>query len=243
MAELKIWQTALGFEHDTLVFGKKRVEPKIRTAGEMLPVLCSPEKLGDLPATAPTYFMYREAARFGSIRYDITRILAMDLGGERNKTYGHVHPDSESGVSWPEVYEVLSGSAHFMMQKMVRSGVEDAVLLSAKAGERLLIPPGYGHVTINAGKAELILANLVSDNFEADYSLLGERQGACYYEKSDGKLVRNGNYGGDFELRKMPAMKFSSEYGCFAPFEKSTLLEAAKEPKNLLFLEKPELFC
>lgn len=233
----------LEFVGDALAFGKKRIAPKIRTVDGMRPVLCSPEKLGDLPSTTPTYFMYREAARFGSIRYDITRILAMDLGGEKNKTYGHVHPESESGAAWPEVYEVLSGAAHFLLQKIAPLGVEDAILLSAKEGERLVIPPGYGHVTINAGKVDLVLANLVSDGFEADYSLFGERQGACYYEKTDGKLVRNANYGGDFALRKMPAMEFSSEYGCFAPFVESSLLEAAKVPKNLLFLEKPELFC
>ncbi len=221
MADLK-------FEKDTLLFGRTRIEPKARTVSEMLPVLYCPEKVKPDSWKDLTYFMYREAARMGNIRYDVTRIRKYDLVCERNKTFGHVHPVSKSGAAWSEVYEVLSGEAHFLLQKATPVGIEDAVLLTAKKGECLLLPPGYGHVTINTGKGELLLANLVSDGFEADYSMFAQRRGGCFYEKLDGELVRNENYGSEFELRKMTAAKFSAQYGCFAPFAKGNLLEAAK---------------
>ncbi|MFA6490172.1 MAG: glucose-6-phosphate isomerase family protein [Candidatus Micrarchaeia archaeon] len=234
----------LKFDLDALLFGKDRVEPRTRTMGAMLPVVAEPDKMPEGMEDEVTYYMYREVDRIGNIRYDITRILSLDLCTERNKTFGHVHPPSKTGTPWSEVYEVLSGEAHFLLQKIIPSGVEDALLLSAKKGDCLLVPPGYGHVTINAGKGDLLMANLVSDGFEADYSIYAQRRGACFYEMLDGKLVKNEmHYGSQFGLREMASAKFSSQFGCFEPFKKGNLLEVAKNPKAIEFLEKPEMFC
>lgn len=233
---------AYKFDINTLVFDGKRVEPDIRTFGQMRPVLAHPEKESGLEPESPTYFMYRGVEKFRSIRYDITRILSLDISGECNKTFGHSHPKSRSGTAYSEIYEVLEGSAHFLLQKISQLGVEDAALLSAKKGDKLLIPPGYGHVTINPGKKDLVLANLVYEGFESDYSLYAQRRGACFYETADGKLARNKNYGGDFELRKGDAVKFSSAFARFKPFLKADLLGAAKNWENIEFLQYPEHF-
>ncbi|MFA6214822.1 MAG: glucose-6-phosphate isomerase family protein [Candidatus Micrarchaeia archaeon] len=229
------------FDDESLEFSGRKIKPSVRKLVEMKPVLANPGKETSLEPDSPTYYMYRDVAHFGKIRYDVTRILALDLAGERNKTLGHVHPRSSKGTPWAEVYEVLSGEAHFLLQRMSQLGVQDAVLLSAKKGECLLIPPGYGHVTINAGKRELLLGNLVSSDFDADYSGFLRLRGACYYEMSDGKLVRNRNYGSDFELRQSRAADFSSAFGTYAPFKKG-LLEAVKNPADIEFLKKPEMF-
>ncbi|MCX6741503.1 MAG: hypothetical protein NTY61_03850, partial [Candidatus Parcubacteria bacterium] len=108
----------LKFEGDLLVFGERRIVPAIRTVSEMSPVLAFLSKKNPLPPSTPTYFMYRGVLRFGNIRYDVTRILPLDLCGEKNKTFGHSHPISPSGVAWPEIYEVLDGTAHFLIQKL-----------------------------------------------------------------------------------------------------------------------------
>ncbi|MCX6771866.1 MAG: glucose-6-phosphate isomerase [Candidatus Micrarchaeota archaeon] len=229
------------FDDEALEFSGRKIKPSVRRLLEMAPVLATPKKDSGLAPDSPTYYMYRDVAHFGKIRYDVTRILSLDLAGERNKTLGHVHPRSAKGAAWPEVYEVLSGEAHFLLQKVTQLGVQDAVLLSAKKGECLLIPPGYGHVTINAGKRELVLGNLVSSDFDADYSQFLRMRGGCYYEMHDGKLVRNRNYGEDFELRKLSASEFSSAFGTYAPFRKG-LLAAVKKPEDIEFLKKPEMF-
>ncbi|MCX8194818.1 MAG: glucose-6-phosphate isomerase [Candidatus Micrarchaeota archaeon] len=230
------------FEGQLLCYGKQKIEPDVRSFGQMRPVLAFPDKSPRLSPDSPTYFMYRGVEKFGKIRYDITRILSLDLCGEKNKTYGHAHPPSKKGTAWPEIYEVLEGKAHFLVQKVSRLGVEDAVLAAGKKGEKFIIPPGYGHVTINAGEGDLVLANLVYEGFESDYSLFAMRRGACYYETKEGKLIKNKNYGEDFELRKSTATLFSSSFGCFSPFQKLSLLEAARDYRNIEFLEKPELF-
>ena len=232
----------LKFDKDALVYEGKRIAPSIRTLGQMRQVLAYPEKDEDLPADMPLYFMYRQAEKFSAIRYDITRITAREVCGEFNKTFGHAHPKSPAGTPWSEVYEILEGEAHFLLQKVSQLGVEDAVLLSAKKGDRFIIPPGYGHVTVNPGKKELLMANLVSGGFEADYSMFAQRRGACFYELAGGKLLKNKNYGEGFEIRRATAVKFSSAFGCFAPFAKKSLLEAAKDRRNIEFLERPETF-
>lgn len=230
------------FVGDTLVFEGESLSPACRKFADMRPVLAFPGKSCPLAPDTKTYFMYREVARFGHVRFDITRIPSIDLCGERNKTLGHSHPKSPKGAFYSEAYEILDGNAHMLLQKVSQLGVEDAVMLSAKKGDRFLVPPGYGHVSINTGKKDLVMANLVSDTFQSDYSHYLLRRGGCFYETADGKIMRNKNYGTGFELRQAGAMEFSSAFGCFAPFMKKSLLSAAKDFKNIEFLVKPETF-
>lgn len=230
------------FSGDTLLYNKKEIKPSIRKFSEMRPVLAYPEKDTDVEPELPTYYMYREADRFGAIRYDVTKIPSLDLCGERNKTFGHVHPQNKKGTGWPEVYEVIEGEAHFLLQRVGQMGVTDAVLLHAKAGDCFLVPPGYGHVTINPGKRDLVMGNLVAELFSADYSMFASRRGGCFYETLKGEFIRNTNYGTDFELRKEDARKFSDAFGVYAPFSKCDLVTAAKKKENIEFLEKPEQF-
>ena len=229
----------LKFDGNALLFGSSRISPSVRTFSQMKSCLAHPGLEGNFLPDAPLYYMYREVEKFSSIRYDITRVLSVDLCGERNKTFGHSHPGG-----WPEAYEVLEGQAHFLLQKLSSSGtVESALLLSAKKGDCFLVPPGFDHITINSGKKELLMANLVSDRFQSDYSLFEQKHGACIYEMSDGKIVKNKNYSDGFTVKKESAVKFSEQYKCFEPFRKKTLLEAAKNFADIEFLEKPEKFC
>jgi glucose-6-phosphate isomerase len=230
------------FEGSKLIYEGGSFEADIRTFGQMHPVLAHPEKGCSLTPESPTYFMYRGVKKFSHVRFDITRILSADICGECNKTFGHMHPKSKTGVAWAEVYEVLEGEAHAILQRVSQIGVEDVALVSAKKGGIIIIPPNYGHVTINPGKKDLVLANLVSEQFESDYSMYANRQGACFYEMKGGKLVQNENYGTGFEIRKMDAEKFSSNFGCFTHFSGKSLLEAAANFSNIQFLEKPEMF-
>ncbi|MEM4347975.1 MAG: glucose-6-phosphate isomerase family protein [Candidatus Anstonellaceae archaeon] len=229
------------FDRTELIYEGERFSASVRTFAQMLPVLANPERVSMEP-DSPLYFMYRAVRKFGHLRYDITRILPCDLGGEYNKTFGHTHPKSPSGTPWSEAYEVLDGKAHFLLQKVSGLGVQDAVLVSAKKGEKILIPPGYGHVTINPGSEPLVLANLVSDQFEADYSIFAQMRGACFYELRGGKLLRNRNYGEEFEIRKKTASKFCLAFGVYLRMRTKSLLELAQQNIGIDFLLRPEGF-
>ena len=54
---------------------------------------------------------------------------------------------------------MLAGEAFYLLQ---RSDLRDVVAVMAKAGEFVLIPPGYGHVTLNPGKGRPIYATVMS---------------------------------------------------------------------------------
>jgi len=172
-------------------------EPSVRDAVELAGVLANPQ----CTCTGPVYSMYRDVARTPSdlewlheqnIRFDITVIPPRDLCGEWMKTKGHYHPESPSGTGYPEIYEVLEGEAHYLIQTR---DCADVVMIAAETGDIVVVPPGYGHVTINPSRtAVLQMANLVSSAFESDYLPYENLRGAVFYEMTSGAFVKNPLY-------------------------------------------------
>lgn len=211
--------------------------PRVRTIEEMRPLLYNP----DCEGSGPLYQMYRDLARTGKerqwlsahdLRYDITVIPPRILCSEFVKTKGHYHPDNPAGFGYPEVYEVLAGCAHYLLQK---KDLSDIVLISAGTGEKVIIPPGYGHVTINPSFETLVMANLVSTAFSSEYREYEVRHGAAYYELEGERFVSNHWYPG------IPAMRISG-----APDTRDLLpdrpLSGCIGDNSLSFLNYPENF-
>ncbi|NMB79247.1 MAG: glucose-6-phosphate isomerase [Methanomicrobiales archaeon] len=172
--------------------------PSVRTLADMKSVLQDPTCVA---GEEPLYFMYRDVARSGAdrqwlrernLRYDLTVIPPRDLCGEWVKTKGHYHPENAAGVGYPEVYEVLAGRAHYLLQARV---LDDIILIAAEAGDLVVMPPGYGHITINPTPDQtLVMANIVSCAFESEYREYESLHGAAYYEQVNGDLVKNPHY-------------------------------------------------
>ena len=98
---------------------------------------------------------------------------------------------------------MLAGKAHFLLQKKT---LDDIVLVLATTGDIVLIPPGYGHVTINPARDEtLTMANLVSTAFSSEYVFYEEMQGAAYYELAGNIFEKNRRYPDVPDLRKTNA--------------------------------------
>jgi glucose-6-phosphate isomerase len=211
--------------------------PRYRTIGEIRGVLMDPA----CDCAEPLYSMYRDLSkspedrrwlREQDLRYDVTVIPARTLCGEYVKTKGHHHPANDRGVPYPEIYEVLRGEAHYLLQ--TRSA-DDVRLVRAGAGDRVLVPPGYGHVTINPGKVTLAMANIVSTRFESDYSVYERLGGAAFFELEGGALVRNPRYPHAAEARILSA---SGQKGlAFLP---SRPLYDLVGTESLGFLNRPE---
>ena len=143
------------------------------------------------------YYMYRDLylsradrdrLRDQGLRYDITIIPPMMLGREFVKTAGHYHPlvPGEDGT-YPEVYEVLEGEAAYLLQK---EDLSDVVVVRATAGDNVLIPPGYGHITINRSNKRLKMANFVCRDFGSLYEPIKKAGGGAYFLTTEG-FVRN----------------------------------------------------
>jgi glucose-6-phosphate isomerase len=181
----------------------RSLEPQDRTLGDLMPVLYDPASVNGIPRDAILYRMNRNVMLdehrqiFGrsKIRFDITVMAELDLGMESNKTMGHYHPLAVGELSYPEVYQLILGSATFLLQKEERGRITDVVLVEAKQGDALLIPPNYGHVTINSGRGPLVMSNLVSDAFSSVYDAYISKSGAAYYLLKDKGLLANRKYG------------------------------------------------
>ena len=204
--------------------------PGVRTIGEMRPVLADPS----CACSDPLYFMYRDLARSDAdwhwlhshnLRYDLTVIPPRDLCGEWVKTKGHYHPDNPAGIGYPEIYEVLEGVAHYLLQSR---SLSDVVLITAAKGDVVVIPPGYGHITINPSKDEtLSMANIVSTAFESEYGEYETYHGAAYYELSSGRSPKEPSLPVSPQSQDSPAKDRSGRPPDSAKGRSTTLSETA----------------
>ncbi len=181
----------------TLVFGGDLppVEPAVRALAQMREVLADPTAKGP----EILYHMYRDVGRPADkaryaphgLRYDITVLAPCKLGQEWNKTYGHYHPLAPAGDYYPEVYEVISGRAVYLLQHKGRDGrIDDVLVIPASPGDKVFMLPGYGHATINVGDEPLVMANWVAGAFSSEYGDYKERHGAAYYALAGAEAVR-----------------------------------------------------
>ncbi len=228
-----------------LRFGDVEREPDIRMLSDMKEVLMD-QKWAGHAEDIPLYFMYRDLClnrhrrdiQSSDIRYDITVIPSANLGDEHVKTKGHYHEEARNGLSYPEIYEVIQGEAHYLMQKKEDGELKDVIVVKAESGDKVLIPPNYGHITINPSDKDLVMANWVSTRFDSIYSDIMEKRGGAYYEKTNGDFVTNPNY------VLVPSIRFVD------PFEVEELgitnerlmYTMIDEPYNLRFLNHPEKF-
>ena len=229
----------------TLTFGGRTQEPDIRMLSDIKAVLLDREILqgGD----RELYYMYRDLALSRSdhdtmlehgLRYDITIIPPAMLGREYVKTLGHYHtvvPGTD--MSYPEVYEVLAGEGHYLLQKRIGGSVIDVVMVRASAGDKVIIPPDYGHVTINTSNKELKMANWVSREFASVYEPYVELHGAAYYLTEDG-FIANPGYVDVPEIREAKPSSFS-DVGLARGRE---IYGLVKDIEMLDFLNRPQEF-
>lgn len=199
-----------------LSFGKDLIIElkKARKIGEMKDLLLDKPELSD---DTEIYFMYddiylnrdKDFLKDHPLRYDLTLIPAAKLGREYVKSAGHYHSISRDKLfSYPEIYEVLYGVVHFILQEKGKNKreIEDLVSIQGERGERILVPPNYGHVAINPSSKPLLLANLVAKECKNYYGDIEEYKGAAVFEiEEDGetRIVRNQNYSHIPSLRKV----------------------------------------
>ncbi|MEM2948812.1 MAG: glucose-6-phosphate isomerase family protein [Candidatus Bilamarchaeaceae archaeon] len=228
-----LYKTPITIEmkNNKLIANGEEIESSIRTFSDMKDVLAEePEEEGD------AYYMFRRVFQVNDIRYDITLIPDWTFGEERPKTYGHCHPIAEHGLTYPEVYQLLDGEGVFILQRELRDGSFFVSVVEAKAGDVVLIPPNFCHVSVNCGKA-LLLANAVYNSFNPDYSLFKRNRGAAYYLTKEGIFNQNPNYIVAKNERITPK-QLNARYG----FDSEDILtELYSNPRKFEFLKRPSL--
>ncbi len=231
-----------------LEFGLERVKANVRMLFDMKDVIYDLEWLSSAK-NIELYYMYRDLSlskkdsltmKEHGLRYDITVIPPRMLGCEYVKTAGHYHPlVPGTVVTYPEIYEVLGGEAHYLLQKQKEDGIEDVILIKAGTGDKVVIPPGYGHLTINASNKILKMANWVASDFESIYSPIKEKGGGAYFYLKD-EIIRNPNYEHIPEIRflepanlkKIGLQKNKEMYGLIRDIGKLEFLTKPHEHKG-----------
>jgi glucose-6-phosphate isomerase, archaeal len=137
----------------------------------------------DAPATAPPlYHMANGITPAGAeepqseLRLELTSLRPGEVGNEWVKTIGHIH-DTADTLGYPETYEVVAGHGVFVL---FRPELGTCALVSAEAGERFVIPPGWHHLAVNPGGRAMVFLDAVGRAVRPDYTLLRSSSGAPY---------------------------------------------------------------
>jgi len=237
-----------------LKFGERTFYPAVRILEELKEVVLDKNFLATADMDTELYYMFRAVSKDEEderkikekgLRYDITIIPPNTLGLEFVKTAGHYHPFLPgSKMTYPELYEVLDGEAHYLLQRREQGrGTEritDVVVVKAKKGDKVLIPPNYGHVTINPSEATLKMANWVANAFSSIYESMKVKGGAAYFELANGEFVKNARYGAVPDIRFLRPLDVEKELGLNLNKE-TEMYELIKQPETLAFLTNPNL--
>lgn len=186
----------------SLVFGDGLlpVEPTIREFSSMKNYLKDPSATY---SGREVYRFYRDIAKpehldvvheFG-LQYDITIIQPGKLGEEFTKTAGHYHPfKGGTNIRVPEVYEVLYGRAFFLIQRASPDleRLEEVYLISAERGDKMVLPPGFGHISINPTDDILVLANWQPWKNQGLYDAYEKHNGGAYYVVESQRIGQKG---------------------------------------------------
>jgi glucose-6-phosphate isomerase, archaeal len=138
-------------------------------------------------------------------RYDITVIMPGTVQGECKKTSGHYHGYiKDQPYTYPEVYEVLEGKAVYILQKVRNFDreneepfVEDLKAVFVEAGQAIIIPPFYGHCSINVGEGPMVFSNIAVISCPLHYEPIKKKHGLSNYVLKTGQepeFVLNANY-------------------------------------------------
>jgi len=150
----------------------------------------------------PLYRIYRNAVQKKDVflfskhalRHDLTLLLPSPKNSPLpTRTIGHVHKKNKAGVSYPELYCVIKGTALFLLENKRRT---ISLVARCSVGEKIIIPPEYGHIIINASAhAPAIVANLfTSKKNVSDYSFFKKSHGPSWiplWSKKEIYFVKN----------------------------------------------------
>lgn len=233
----------------TLKFGDKVTVADVRRLHDMEDVLFDKEWFDRTDSrNKDIYYMFRDLAKNDTdlevikahhLRYDITVIPPGMLGSEYNKTVGHYHPDVPgTGISYPEIYQVLEGSAIYLLQKVERGEEDialDVVIIEAAKGDLVIVPPEYGHVTINASERTLEMANWVCRDFSSIYEPIKRLSGASYFLLKDG-FAKNPLY------KDIPSIRYIKPLSCddFGLGPEENMYDLVNKIERLRFLTAPQ---
>ena len=210
-------------------------EFKVRLLDELTDVAMEPEVCRGSAEVA--YYMYNGVFHRDDqpllndvpMRYELTLIPPRLMGREFVKTFGHLHsPEPKSGIDYAEVCEVLVGTAHFIFQTLDVAGpaASAAFYAEAQVGQKVLLPPGFDHCTINPGPEPLLFSDVITLGVSGIYDRFRTTRGAVYLEVANGgepQFIVNPTYQDvppleKIELRDYPHLHLTTDEPLYTAF-------------------------
>jgi len=174
----------LAFEYGDGVFGP---EPEMRRLDAIRASLRDPLCSGPDPVYAIAMDIGREVDRqdlerrmllFGAVIY-----AHGALGEEPVRSQGHIHAIApHSGWSPPEIFEIWNGTAIVYAQERAEDDPGRCIAISARPGERVVVPPGWAHCVINADRNTRMAFGAWCDRqYGFDYAQVRAHKGLAWF--------------------------------------------------------------
>jgi glucose-6-phosphate isomerase, archaeal len=191
--DVKATHDPLGFQYGPGVTGP---EPELRSLDSIRPSLRDPRCAGPDPVYAIAMDVakreHQDELEKRMLLYGVVTYAKGRLGNEPVRSQGHVHrAAAHSGWSPPELYEIWSGRAVIYMQEFAENDPGRSFAVIAKPGDKVLVPPGWAHATINADPESAMTFGAWCDrDYGFIYEAVRARQGLAWYAMLDsaGKL-------------------------------------------------------
>lgn len=184
-----------------------------------------------------------------NLLYGICIYAAGQVGKEPVRSQGHIHAVSAScGSSTPEMYEILEGKAYIFMQKGADENTKIAYAVYCEAGDKILVPPGYAHYTVNADPGvPMVFGAWCVRDYGFDYEDVRRMGGLSYFpviqEDHTIRFEPNQSYGETELIIKRPRLytefHVSAESPIYEQYEQNrTLFEFVTDPGKYKYLWK-----
>lgn len=185
---LQLAETRLEFEYGPGMFGP---EAEMRRLDAIRASLRDPDCNGPDPVYGIAMDVGRDEDRpllkqrmllFGAVVY-----AAGTLGAEPVRSQGHIHAIApHSGWSPPEVFEIWSGRAIVYAQERAEDNPGRCIAVTAKAGDKVVVPPGWAHCVINADAQERMAFGAWCDReYGFDYAGVRAHHGLAWFPLLD----------------------------------------------------------
>lgn len=163
------------------------------------------------------------------------------MGQEPVRSQGHIHAVSAScGASTCELYEIWEGTAIIYMQESCKDNPGRCFAVTAKAGDVVIVPPYWGHQTVNADiHHPMVFGAWCVRDYGFDYDDVRAHHGLAYYPIVKDGVVRwqkNDHYEPCTLIEKAPRLytDFGIEPG------KPLYQQFIEDPDRMLFVSKPQ---
>jgi glucose-6-phosphate isomerase len=197
---------ALAFEFDA---GITTAPVQVRRLDEVRALLRDPASDG--PEHLYTIYMdvrvprLADALRSHGLGYGAVVYNHGALGREALRSQGHVHSLApHTGVGYSELYEFWHGRGLVYMQDRATADVGDVVVVEAGPGDKVAIPPGWAHATVNVGDGPMAFGAVYALEARLLYDPLRRLQGTAHYVLADGTFEANPRYASVPAVRRTP---------------------------------------